>query len=283
MSPTPVAFVTGASRGIGRETSLALAEAGFDVVVAARTVTGSEVHDYGSSAKQSLERSMPGSLEETAEQIRERGQQAAVVRLDLLDRSSVVQAAKEASEAFGSIDLLVNNAVYQGPGTMDRVLDLELGHVETIYLANVVHQLLLVQLVMPAMIERGNGTIVNVVSAAGMSDPMQPPESGGWGFAYSSSKAALIRMSGCLLAENRESGVRFFNMEPGLILTESMKAQGLDEALIKHHGGAPPIVPAAVIRWLVTAAEANEWNGKTLHAQPHAKKLGLVPGWPPGQ
>lgn len=280
MSPSPIAFVTGASRGIGRETSLALAEAGYDVVVAARTVTGSEVHEYGSSAKQSLKRAMPGSLEETAEEIRKRGQRAAVVRLDLLDRASVEEAAKAATEAFGSIDLLVNNAVYQGPGTMDRVLDLELGHVETIYRTNVVHQLLLVQRVLPAMVERGSGTIVNVVSAAGMNDPMQPPESGGWGFAYSSSKAALIRMSGCLLAENRDTGVRFFNMEPGLILTESMKAQGLDTALIEHHGGAPPIVPAAVIRWLATAPEADEWNGKTLHAQPHAKKLALVPGWP---
>ncbi len=281
MPDSQVALVTGASRGIGRATSLALAEAGFDVVVAARTVTGSEVHNYGSSRDRPLERAMPGSLEETAEAIRERGQRAAVVRLDLLDRGSVEEAAKAASEAFGQIDLLVNNAVYQGPGTMDPVLELELDHVETIYRANVVHQLLLVQRLMPAMVERGNGTIINVVSAAGMSDPGLPPDAGGWGFAYGSSKAALIRMSGCLLAEHRGSGVRFFNMEPGLILTESMKAQGLDEALIKEYGGAPPIVPAAVIRWLATAAEAEAWNGKVLHAQPHAKELALVPGWPP--
>ena len=105
-------------------------------------------------------------------------------------------------------------------GTMDRVLELEPDQVETVYRANVVHQLLLVQRVMPAMVERGSGTIINVVSAAGMSDPQQPPESGGWGFAYSSSKAALIRMIGCLLAEHRDAGVRFFNLEPGLILTE---------------------------------------------------------------
>ena len=281
MSASPVAFVTGASRGIGRAASLELAEAGFDLVVAARTVTGDEVHDYSPSAKRELRRAMPGSLEETAGEVRRRGQRAGVVRLDLLDRASVEAAAQAAHEAFGRIDLLVNNAVYQGPGTMDEVLDLELDQVETIYRVNVVHQLLLVQRVLPDMLERNSGVIVNVVSAAGMNDPRVRPDDGGWGFAYGSSKAALIRMIGCLLAEHRDAGVRFHNMEPGLILTESMKAQGLDEAMLKQYRGAPPEVPAAVIRWLATDPGAGEWNGKTLHAQPHAKGLGLVPGWPP--
>ena len=281
MSPAPVAFVTGASRGIGRATSLALAEAGYDVIVAARTVAGGEVHDYSPSRNREVKRTMPGTLEETAAQVREQGQRAAVVRLDLLERGSVEEAAKAAAEAFGQIDLLVNNAVYQGPGTMDEVLDLEPDQVETVYRANVVHQLLLVQRVLPAMIERKSGVIVNVVSAAGMSDPRVPPDQGGWGFAYGSSKAALIRMIGCLRAEHRDAGVRFHNMEPGLILTESMKAQGLDEAMVKQYGGAPPEVPAAVVAWLASDPGAAEWDGKTLHAQAHAKALGLVPGWPP--
>ena len=281
MSSRGVAFVTGASRGIGRATSLALAEAGYDLVVAARTVAGTEVHEYGSSAKQSLKRAMPGSLEETAEGVRERGQRAAVVKLDLLERASVEQAAKDAQAAFGAVDVLVNNAVYQGPGVMDELLDLDPDDVATVYRANVIHQLLLVQRLLPAMLERGSGAVVNVVSAAGMGDPRVRPTDGGWGFAYGSSKAALIRMIGCLRAEHPDAGVRYHNMEPGLILTESMKAQGLDEAMIKQYGGAPVEVPAAVVRWLLTDPGAEEWDGKTLHAQPHAKALGLVPGWPP--
>ena len=276
-----VAFVTGASRGIGRATSLALAEAGFDLVIAARTVAGGEVHDYSASARLDVRRAMPGSLDETAALVRERGGQAAVVKLDLLDRSSVEAAAAAASRAFGAVDVLVNNAVYQGPGTMDAVMDLTPEQVETVYRANVVHPLLLVQRLLPAMLERGRGVIVNVVSAAGMSDPPAPPDAGGWGFAYGSSKAALIRLAGALRAEHAGAPVRFHNMEPGLILTESMKAQGLDAAMIEQWGGAPVEVPAAVVRWLVTDPGAAAWDARTLHAQPHAQELGLVPGWPP--
>ena len=100
------------------------------------------------------------------------------------------------------------------------------------------------------------------------------PERGGWGFAYGASKAALIRMAGCLAVEHAGSGVAFFNLEPGLILTESMRVQGLTEDLLASVGGGE--VPAAVIAWLATDPAAAEWHGKTVHAQPLYKKLGLV-------
>jgi len=104
------------------------------------------------------------------------------------------------------------------------------------------------------MLERKSGCIVNLVSAAGMGDPPAPPEAGGWGFVYGASKAALIRMAGSLAVEHRDGGVAFFGVEPGLILTEAMRIQGLDEVLAKNYGGAPPEVPAAVIAWLATPA-----------------------------
>jgi NAD(P)-dependent dehydrogenase (short-subunit alcohol dehydrogenase family) len=274
-----VALVTGASRGIGRATALALAEKGFDLVLAARTVTGSEVHEYSPRRGHSLRRAMPGSLEEAAAEVRARGREAGVVRLDLLDRASVIEAADRSLAAFGHIDLLVNNAIYQGPGIMDRILDVDLGAAEKVFLGNVVHQLLLVQRLLPPMLERKSGGIVNLVSAAGMSDPPAPPESGGWGFVYGASKAALIRMAGSLAVEHAGSGVAFFGVDPGLILTESMRIQGLDEELAKNFGGAPPEVPAAVIAWLATDPAAREWHGKTLHAQEVALQRGLVPDW----
>jgi hypothetical protein len=130
------------------------------------------------------------------------------------------------------------------------------------------------------MLERKSGCIVNLVSAAGMGDPLAPPESGGWGFAYGASKAALIRMAGSLAVEHAGSGVTFYNLEPGLILTESMRIQGMTEEFAKRFGGAPPEVPAAVIAWLATDPGAQEWHGKVVHAQPLCAKLGLVPGWP---
>jgi len=276
----PVAFVTGASRGIGKATALALADKGFDVVISARTVTGAEQHDYSPLAGKPLVRAMPGSLDETAELLRARGARAHAVPMDLLDRESTRAAARAALAAFGRIDVLVNNAIYQGPGVMDPVLSLDLEHVSRVFLGNVTHQLLVVQELLPQMLARKSGAIVNLVSAAGMSDP--PPGSGAWGFAYGASKAAFIRLAGALASEHARSGLSFFNLEPGLVLTESMREQGLTEDLLRAvpGGGAPPLVPAAVIAWLVTSPDAAKWHGKTIHAQPAAKDLRLVPGWP---
>ena len=277
-----VDLVTGASRGIGRATALALAAKGFDCVIAARTVTGSEVHEYSPDRRRSLRRTMPGSLEETATLVRESGREAAVVRLDLLDAASLEAAADRALAAFGRVDLLVNNAIYQGPGIMDRVLDTDCERVDEILRANVTSPLRLVQRMLPPMLERRRGAIVNLVSAAGMGDPPVPPERGGWGFAYGASKAALIRMAGCLAVEHADSGVSFFNLEPGLILTESMRVQGLTEDLLASvGGGAPPEVPAAVIAWLASDPGAAAWHGKTVHAQPLYAKLGLGSGSAP--
>jgi NAD(P)-dependent dehydrogenase (short-subunit alcohol dehydrogenase family) len=278
----PVAFVTGASRGIGKATALALAERGYDLAISARTVTGAEQHEYSPTARRSLRRAMPGSLDETAQLARERGAAVHALPMDLLDRESTRSAARAALAAFGRVDVLVNNAIYQGPGVMDRALALDLEHVSRVFLGNVTHQLLVVQEILPHMLARKSGAIVNLVSAAGMGDP--PPGSGAWGFAYGASKAALIRMAGVLASEHAGAGVSFFNLEPGLVLTESMREQGLSEELLKAvpGGGAPPAVPAAVIAWLATSPDAAKWHAKTIHAQAAAKELRLVPGWPAG-
>jgi NAD(P)-dependent dehydrogenase (short-subunit alcohol dehydrogenase family) len=271
-----IAFVTGASRGIGRATALALAERGFDCALAARSVAGGEVHEYSPDQRRSLRRAMPGSLAQTADAVRARGGEALVLRLDLLDPASVDVAAAEALARFGGVDLLVNNAIYQGPGILDRVLDLDPARVEDILRGNVASQLRLVQRFLPGMLARRRGAIVNLVSAAGLSDPPVPPERGGWGFAYGASKAALIRMAGCLAVEHAGSGVAFFSVEPGLILTDSMRAQGLTEDLLASvGGGAPPELPAAVIAWLACEPAAAEWHGKVVPAQKLYAKLGL--------
>ena len=276
-----IAFVSGASRGIGRATALALAAKGFDCVLAARSVSGREVHEYSPDQRRSLRMAMPGSLEETAEQVRKTGREAFVVAMDVLDPASVDAAAARALVEFGPVELLVNNAIYQGPGIMDRVLALDPARVEQILRGNVESPLRLVQRFLPGMLERGRGMVVNLVSAAGMSDPPAPPERGGWGFAYAASKAALIRMAGCLAVEHAGAGVAFVNLEPGLVLTESMRVQGLTEDLLASvGGGAPPELPAAVIAWLATDPGAAAWHGKTVHAQALAKQLGLVSGSP---
>jgi NAD(P)-dependent dehydrogenase (short-subunit alcohol dehydrogenase family) len=276
-----IAFITGASRGIGAAAALRLAERGFDVVLTARTLAPGETHDHGNKAGAPDHRPLPGSLEETAAAVRARGRDALPLRLDLLDPASLAAAVDETEKRWGPVEVLLNNGIVQTAGVMDWVRDLTAENVERIYRGNVLAPLWLVQRVLPGMIARGRGVIVNMVSESGFTDPPAPAGEGGWGFAYSSSKAAFARLVGVLAAECRDAGLRFYNVEPGFIITEMVRATGLLEHFGPQWGGAPPDVPAAVIAWLVADDTAREWHGKTISAQKLCKQLGLVPGWPP--
>jgi NAD(P)-dependent dehydrogenase (short-subunit alcohol dehydrogenase family) len=271
--PRGIAFVTGASRGIGAAAALALADAGFDVAVAARTLREGERHERGS--RDSDDRPLPGSLEATAADLRARGARALPVRLDLLDPASLAAAVDRTEAELGAIDLLVNNGIYQGPGTMQRLLDLRAGDAEKVLRGNLLSPLWLVQRLLPGMLERRRGAIVNVVSAAGVSDPPAPTGEGGWGFAYAASKAALQRMAGVLAVEHAGSGVAFFNVEPGFVITEALRQRGLHAEFEKHLKDVPPGVAGAVIAWLATDPGGLAWNGRTVSAPRLAKELGL--------
>jgi NAD(P)-dependent dehydrogenase (short-subunit alcohol dehydrogenase family) len=273
----PIAFVTGASRGIGAATALALAEKGYDLALAARTLRDGEQHDHGDNAGGAP---LPGNLEATAERARALGVRALPLRLDLLDPASIDAAVADAEKQLGPIDVLVNNAIVQLTGMMSRVLDIPLDAFARILQGNVVSQLQLIQRVLPGMLARRRGTIVNLVSASGATDPPAPTGEGGWGFAYSSSKAAFMRLTGVLAVEHKDSGVRFFDVEPGFVLTELMQQSALRSGFSEQWGGAPPRVPAAVIAWLLTDPAAAQWHGRMVSAQKLCKELGLVPGWP---
>ncbi len=276
-----VAFVTGASRGIGKAAAIALADAGYDVVVTARTVHEGERYDYSPTVTQSRECAMPGSIEVTADEIRKRGRNALPIRLDLLNRASIDAAVEQTLRAWGRIDLLLNNGIYQGPGLMDRFLSLDDDVVKRIFEGNVFAQIHITHRVLAGMIEHGHGIIINMTSGAALGDPPGPVGKGGWGFAYGASKAAFHRMAGMLHVELKEQGIRAYNVEPGLILTESQEVLfGKDNDLTRHHGGASPAVPAAVIAWLAVDPEAVGMSGQTIHAQPFCKQRSLVPGWP---
>jgi len=265
-----VAFVTGASRGIGAASAAALAREGFDVVVTARTVKEGQSADG---------RPLPGSIETTAARVREHGSDALPLRLDLLDPRSIDRALDETFETWGRVDVLLNNGIYTGPGSMQHFLELDLAEVETMFRANLFAQIFLTQRVLPAMIEQGGGRVINMVSAAGLSDPPAPANQGGWGFAYGASKAAFHRMVGVLAVEHRESGVRFHNIEPGFVMTEAMKLNDPDGAIAKRFRAAPPEVPAAAIAWLASDPAAEQENGQTVYAQKICLELGLHPDW----
>ena len=264
-----VAFITGASRGIGAETAIALAHAGYDVAITARSLRDGEQHEHGSY--QSNTESLPGSLESTADAVRAAGGQALCMRSDILKPETVLAAIEQALGHYGHIDLLFNNACFQGMGNMQHIMDITAQQIGDIYQGNVFTPLAAVQAVLPGMLDRQSGTIINMVSGSAEFDPPAPAGEGGWGFAYSSSKAALIRMAGVLRVEHKGSNLRFMNVEPGFVVSEVMKANGLSEALADFTDATPAKTVADVITWLAESTEAH--NATVLHIPQLAKKL----------
>ncbi len=280
---TRVALVTGASRGIGRCAAIALARRGLDVVITARTVREGDGRAHASS---SLVHDEPvpiaGSLESTAAAIEALGRTCVAVPMDLMDRASVEGAAETAFASFGRVDVLVNNAIYQGPGTMDRLLDLPLELAERCLVGDYLHPLLLTQLVLPGMLERGEGRLVNMLSEAAFTTPPAPAGRGGWGVAYAAAKAAFHRVTDMCHVEFASQGVWAFSIAPGLTLTESMRASGTDKVLVDAgHVPAPPEVAGEVAAWLGDDPEAGRYAGQMVSSRTLCRELGLVPGWPP--
>jgi NAD(P)-dependent dehydrogenase (short-subunit alcohol dehydrogenase family) len=264
----PTALVTGASRGIGRAIALALAAHGYDVAVTARTVVEGSGPD-----------GLPGSLQTTAAEIAERGGRALPVPLDLLDPAALAPAVEQVLATWGRIDVLVNNAIYVGPGGNDRFLSVDPAEIEKRIYGNLTAQLLLTQLVVRGMVDAGGGTVVNVTSGAGMFDPQRPVGEGGWAVTYGCSKGGFHRMAGVLAAELGGQGLRFYNLEPGYIATERVLAQpGLSWVAQR---GAPPELVGAVAAWLLDRPDGEVRNGATLHAQEHADAA--APYFPAGQ
>ncbi len=156
-----VAIVTGAGRGIGAASALALAEAGADVVLAARTEE---------------------QLQVVARQVEATGRRAVVVAADLSDLDAVAALAGAAQEAFGRIDVLVNNV----GGTMPRpLLDTSPRFLEEAFHFNVATAHALVRAAVPHMLAGDGGSVVNISSVMG--------RAAGRGYlAYGTVKAALV-------------------------------------------------------------------------------------------
>ena len=209
-----VAFVTGASRGIGAAIAERLAAAGAAVAATARSV---DSHPPG----------LPGTVCDTVARIEARGGRALPLRCDVFDPASCAAAVAQCREALGPIDILVNNAA---AGPYRPFEKLSLRDFEVTFAANVRAPLLLVQLVAPDMRARRRGWIVNVSSAT--AEPPQGPPYAAWEreggmHLYAASKAALNRLTLGLAAELAADGVAVNTLAPvAAVLTPGVEALG---------------------------------------------------------
>jgi len=270
------ALVTGASRGIGKAISIALAEAGYDVALAARTLrAGDPTYEHSQTVHKRDVRPLPGSVEETAAEVRERGRDALPLRLDLTDLASVEEAIGTLLDSWGGVDVVVNNGRHIGPGLMDEILDTPIEQYRLFVEAHAIAPIRIAQLLLPGMLERGSGTFVTVSSSAGT---VWYPESPRPGLGYRLGKAAGHTLVGSLLAEYEARGIRAFNVNPGFVLTER-NSLDVEEFGFDPAGAAPPAAVGAAVVWLLEAPEAAPLMRTDIDAQPLALERGLYPDW----
>lgn len=204
-----VALVTGGGRGIGRAIARALAQAGATVIVVARS---------------------QAELEETVALVAQDGGTARACAADVADRTGVEALVQHTLVEFGRIDLLVNNAgscVALGP-VWEIDPDLWLRDLTT----NLVGTFLCARAVLPHMIERRRGTIINL-SGGGSGDPAPFYTS------YACSKAGVLRFTDSLAAEVAPHGINVFAMGPGFVRTAATE-------YLVGHPDAPTYIPGYV-------------------------------------
>jgi 3-oxoacyl-[acyl-carrier protein] reductase len=183
-----VALVTGAGRGIGKAVALRLAQSGCRLVLTARSLA---------------------ELEKVQEEVRKDGGQAAIVGADLARDEDIQHVAEDAQRAFGGVDFLINNA---GWGKRAPVVRAKIEDIDQTLRLNLRAPILLARQLLPSMLERRDGAVINIGSVSGKSGEAD-------GAAYSASKFGLIGFTQSLYEEVREYGIKVAVILPGFVDT----------------------------------------------------------------
>ena len=256
-----IAIVTGSSRGIGKAMALGLARAGASVVVAARSESERDL--------------APGTIYATAAEIESLGGRALPVRCNVREEESINDMVRQTCEAFGRIDVLVNNA---GIGTYRSFLESTLKEWDLVMDINLRATYIGCRAVAPVMVEQGSGSIINVSShAAGniFSSTLSADAAEGiamMGQAYGVSKAAVERLTWGLSAELGPYNIAVNVLRPlRPVLTEGFQAQRPDA---DYSTWATPedMVKATVF---LAGQGAGGLSGANITAEELVQRLGL--------
>lgn len=250
-----VAIVTGSSLGLGRRIAQVLALEGASVVLTARAIEG------GAGSP----------LEAAVDEIREAGGEATAIRGDVADEGDVRRIVATTLDRYGGVDLLVNNAAMR---LSTKLLDTSLADMDRIVRVNVLGPFLMWKHVLPIMIERGGGNVINIVSTNAAQQPF-------FGMApYRMTKAALTFLSVDLAQEVEAHGIAVNALDPGPILSEgtaairAMREQRYDVHLPYHPQDPPGAVDDAIL-WLATRTGTG-FSGRVV------RRLEFGGSWGPG-
>lgn len=198
-----VALVTGAGRGIGKAISMRFAEEGASLILCARTAS---------------------QLQEVTDAIRSAGRPCLSAVVDVARADEVERLAQDGLGKFGKIDILVNNAGISNPKPFLDTSDADWDDAINVNLKGVVF---CIRAVLPNMLQRGSGAVINIASGAGLRGLPGSP-------AYTASKAAVIGLTHSLADEVGQKGVRVNVICPGPIKTELLDGSAVRDFVLKN-------------------------------------------------
>jgi 3-oxoacyl-[acyl-carrier protein] reductase len=194
-----IAYITGSGRGIGKATALELAREGVHVGLIARTES---------------------ALEQVAEEARSLGVKTSVAAADISDIEQVEKAVSTLNNELGPADILINNA---GIGTYGKFLEIPPEDWKRTFEVNVFGTYHVTRAVLPHLIEKNRGNIINISSSSGLKGTANST-------AYSGSKFAVQGMTEALMQEVRKHNIRVMTLNPSLVATDLTFGDKLDEA-----------------------------------------------------
>ncbi|MFD1936485.1 SDR family NAD(P)-dependent oxidoreductase [Nonomuraea mangrovi] len=207
------AFVSGASRGIGRAIALAYAAAGADLALVSRSAE---------------------TLAEVAKEVEGLGRQALVIPADLTDRDAAAAAVHGAVDGLGHLDIVVNNA--GGSNFLVEFKDLRLSGWDKLMRLNLDSAMAVCHAAAPHLLQRGDGAVINVASVAALGAPFLAP--------YAAAKAGLVALTKTLAVEWAATGVRVNALCPGWTATDLNRNLWEDET-----AGAATVASVPMRRW----------------------------------